>query len=613
MFHSNIQVFTEALKDEINRLKPGLLHECIQSEEKTYIEGCGKPYICKTCIKYMRKKKIPPMSAMNGLQLIETDEMIAKEGLKLTELEGALIAKSIIFQKIFQLPKSRWTALKDRLINIPINDDDIVNTLEQMPRTPKDAGLIGVALRRKKEYKNSHKHQLIDPSKLFKMLDKLKTYGNKYYQFYEDYSHYQERCKESDPTGYDVLFKDNVECDVKNMSDVAMELKDAVLDTLDSSDDSDDDDDNMAMKDNIEYETKDAVKKYQFEYNKSLCMANKYPEISANDSETVSVAPGEGKIPKDIMNDEDWDIKAFPHLNNPDGTNGKDQERKVQLTEQNYFIQRICNKEKRFSNSPAYMYAAIGYLEKKQLQRNINLANTRGKEVMNEVGEKAYKLEDGYRVLEDIKNTPRYWKTAKYEMIAKLDNLGPFHLFFTLSCADMRWNENFASILHDKGFDIKYKVAKDDEDNWDTIVTAKKKNDKEYKPIKQFIEEDVEESLHELIRGNVLTATRYFQQRVKNFMSKVAMGQNNPMHVKNYTYKVEFQDRGAGHVHGTLWLRLDKIENLIRDENGHLREKNALDFNELALFTGLTTAFKKFRHNEKLTETEETAVRNFIE
>ena len=93
------------------------------------------------------------MSAMNGLQLQETDEMINHEGLKLTELEGALIAKTIIFQKIYQLPKSRWTALKDRLINIPINDDDIVNTLEQIPRTPRDAGLIGVALKRKKEYK----------------------------------------------------------------------------------------------------------------------------------------------------------------------------------------------------------------------------------------------------------------------------------------------------------------------------------------------------------------------------------------------------------------------------------------------------------------------------
>ena len=167
---------------------------------------------------------------------------------------------------------------------------------------------------------------------------------------------------------------------------------------------------------------------------------------------------------------------------------------------------------------------------------------------------KSYVLEDGYRVLEDIKNTPRYWKKAKYEMIARLDNLGPFHLFFTLSCADMRWDENFASILQDKGYDIKYELLKDDEDNWDTVVTAKHRVDEDdkYKPIKTFIEEDVEESLHELIRGNVLTATRYFQQRVKHFIDKVAMGKNNPMHVKNYTYKVEFQDRGAGHIQGTL-------------------------------------------------------------
>ena len=151
------------------------------------------------------------MSAMNGMQLKETDGILEKEGLTLTELEGALIAKSIIFQKIYQLPKSRWTALKDRLINIPINDDDIVNTLEQMPRTPRDAGLVGVALKRKKEYKNSHKNQLIDPNKLFKMLEKLKRNGNKYYQFYDDFNQYHARCKESDPAGYRVMFNDDKE------------------------------------------------------------------------------------------------------------------------------------------------------------------------------------------------------------------------------------------------------------------------------------------------------------------------------------------------------------------------------------------------------------------
>ena len=76
------------------------------------------------------------MSTMNGLKLAETDEEIRAQGLNLTELEGALIAKNIIFQKIYQLPKSRWTALKDRVINVPIEDDSIIDTLHQLPRTP---------------------------------------------------------------------------------------------------------------------------------------------------------------------------------------------------------------------------------------------------------------------------------------------------------------------------------------------------------------------------------------------------------------------------------------------------------------------------------------------
>ena len=35
--------------------------------------------------------------------------------------------------------------------------------------------------------------------------------GNKYYQFYYDYNEYQERCKISDPAGYEALI--NVETD----------------------------------------------------------------------------------------------------------------------------------------------------------------------------------------------------------------------------------------------------------------------------------------------------------------------------------------------------------------------------------------------------------------
>ena len=70
------------------------------------------------------------MAATNGLKVYQHDPDI-----ELTELGATLIAKRIVFMKIFQLPKSRWTALKDKIINIPINEDDIVNTITSLPRT----------------------------------------------------------------------------------------------------------------------------------------------------------------------------------------------------------------------------------------------------------------------------------------------------------------------------------------------------------------------------------------------------------------------------------------------------------------------------------------------
>ena len=85
------------------------METCVERVITTHIDGEETTYICKTCLKHIKKKKLPPMSAMNGLQLNETDKEIEDQNLKLSELEGALIAKSIIFQNIYQFPKSRWT------------------------------------------------------------------------------------------------------------------------------------------------------------------------------------------------------------------------------------------------------------------------------------------------------------------------------------------------------------------------------------------------------------------------------------------------------------------------------------------------------------------------
>ena len=106
---------------------------------------------------------------------------------------------------------------------------------------------------------------------------------------------------------------------------------------VDSDDETDaqDSDDDEEMRDEVEYITKDPVRKYQFEYNKSLCMSNKYHEIdAAHPTKDIEIAQGEGKRPNDIMREKDWNVKAFPHLHNPDGGNGKDEERRTRLTDQ---------------------------------------------------------------------------------------------------------------------------------------------------------------------------------------------------------------------------------------------------------------------------------------
>ena len=74
-----------------------------------------------------------------------------------------------------------------------------------------------------------------------------------------------------------------------------------------------------------EYIKKDPIAKNQFNYNKSTCFSHNHPEISVeeNTSEPVQVAPGQGKIPNDLLQEEHLDAKSFPCFF-PDGKNGKD-------------------------------------------------------------------------------------------------------------------------------------------------------------------------------------------------------------------------------------------------------------------------------------------------
>ena len=91
----------------------------------------------------MVRGKMPKMCANNGLMV----DILPDKNLQLSELENNLIALNIVFQKIHLKPKSRWSGTHDRLVNVPVGPQDVLNTIESLPRTPAEAGIIPIIVK----------------------------------------------------------------------------------------------------------------------------------------------------------------------------------------------------------------------------------------------------------------------------------------------------------------------------------------------------------------------------------------------------------------------------------------------------------------------------------
>ena len=210
--------------------------------------------------------------------------------------------------KIFKKPKSRMAAIKDRCVCVPIDDQTITETLNQLPRTPSEACIVPVKLKRRKEYKNVHLSEYVDVYKMHRALETLKKFGHPEYQFYEpsDFNNYAERCKLNDPEGYKTLFEGDSEDDIESTEE---ERKVENIEVIGGEGDIENievskvKEDEEASDDELEqYELReeqylkvDAVAKQQFEYNRNIAMANDFPELQVRtQNDPIPLAPGEG-------------------------------------------------------------------------------------------------------------------------------------------------------------------------------------------------------------------------------------------------------------------------------------------------------------------------------
>ena len=144
-------------------------------------------------------------------------------------------------------------------------------------------------------------------------------------------------------------------------------------------------------------------------------------------------------------------------------------------------------------------------------------------------------------------------------MLAKLNNLGPFAFFFTLSSADLRWDENFTTLLREKGWKIIYDIDGAKETTW--VVKMNGNQEAWRKLLRDFLDEDADESFHELLRRNIMTATRNYKNRFDSFIKEIVTDKSNPMCIDDIGSLDHFYDFWIQKSHHFYYFWIQKSSN----------------------------------------------------
>ena len=279
-----------------------------------------------------------------------------------------------------------------------------------------------------------------------------------------------------------------------------------------------------------------------------------YKKTRAKSQVSHQIAPGEGKVCSNWMRDEDFDIDAFPK-HHGDGKYGLNYPREIKLTPHAFFGQRAMNHDKRWSRDSSYMFVGQQYVERHAIERNIGISMTKGRMKKDGNTTEVTPLENSFSILKKIPGTPSYWRVFRNDILAKMEQKGNFHGFFTLSCAEKRWPEVLTAILGSEGNKITFLTMP-----WDGREESILINDEPLSNMKDKIKWSEE------LRKNVMLITQMFDNRVRAFIKNILL----KCGVDLYAYRLEWQIRGMPHIHGVFWLEDKIIKHLIDIKTGSL-------------------------------------------
>ena len=132
---------------------------------------------CCNCSSTLKSKRCPKLSIANGMELDEIPEELGKA----TDLEQQLFARMLVFTKIVKMPKNFMPGMTGKMINVPLEQSDISNTMKVLPRCADEAAIVALQLKKKQELKSAYAESYIRPTVCLKAVQKLKEIKNPFY------------------------------------------------------------------------------------------------------------------------------------------------------------------------------------------------------------------------------------------------------------------------------------------------------------------------------------------------------------------------------------------------------------------------------------------------
>ena len=257
----------------------------------------------------------------------------------------------------------------------------------------------------------------------------------------------------------------------------------------------------------------------------------------------VPVAPGEDGRFQNWGEDVFLEEKCFPELF-PFGAGGYLSSLLNKNVEDmgfaNYIRHRILSSDPKYRKNSTYVFFLLLVKELVHLKRckqtymrqATKLPNLSADTVKRLKKEDLARYNRSYEVFKTMRGTSMYYEEAKKNVMAILRQKGSPSLFLTLSCAEYSWEGLLKEIMETV------------QNRQCTIEEVRQLSPQEK---------------NKLISENVIQSTMHFQKRIEKELKLMTypkfFDEDCPFNVSSYYYRVEFQQRGAPHIHALLWLQ----------------------------------------------------------